>query len=1124
VEGRREVLPSPDARRLQDLLLETDPRAVLQGYLALLPEEIPVAGASLALLEPGGQRLRLFGPTGARREAEDARTVPLAGTAVAAALRDGREQAEPRSPLPEGAFGCLFPSRAGPALVVPLLLHGRPLGSLNVWTDRATGFRADEAAAVRRLEGLLAVAVENLGRYRRIAGSERRYRALLENASGPVAVVDLDGRRLLEVNARALRWTGYSRSEILGASLERLAGPDLHPLRLLRGLLRRGQVEFETQVRHAEGHLLPAHAKASLIREGEMRLVQFELQDLTEMLQRERMLLQERAVSRSLLQSSNSFICSLDVRGRLRLFNRKFEEETGRSADEVHGTDAAGLVPERARKLVRERLAAAFQGTDLVRCEVPVLGRDGAEIVLLLSSSVLREEDGRVRELLLIGTDVTESAQLQSDLVESERRSKSAYEQLREFSAVSSSILQEKDLDRICDMFVQALREHSNFQRAILTLLDEEFRGYKWFFAGLSDSEIETFHRNRLTGDQRVTIFQERFRLGNSYYITHDSGWEYVGVRSVQKREEQHDWHPDDFLFIPLYGSNRKMVGIVSVDDPRDGARPTADTISPIELFANQVAHSIEQAKLDQEVRRSTEKYRTLVDSMNDGLLAVDLTNRVTFVNPALMELVGYSEHAILHQSIHRFLDPESQAAFRREVRHRERRSRFEVTLLTRNGEAIPVLVSASPFYQNSQLVGTFAILSDLREQKKADAAFKQMHQEIVEANDRLKEKMEELRLAQEQLIQAEKLSALGELISGVAHELNNPLTGVMGFSQLLMASNCDEKMGRTLAKINSEATRCQKIVQNLLTFARRHAAEQGPVQINEILDATIDLRAYQLKVDNIEIVRELDENLPRTTGDFHQLQQVFINIINNAHQAMLEAHGRGRLIIRTERDADRIRIRFIDDGPGIPEDKIGKIFDPFFTTKEPGRGTGLGLSLSYGIVSEHEGTIAAASMPGEGTEFTVELPIREPSEDREGTTPEGEGPGTAPRSRILVVDDEEVILDLLSSILESGGHRVDTARNGRLALEKLRRGHYDLIISDLKMPDIGGQGLWESVRAFDPDLSRRMIFSTGDTVNPSTQAFFKKTGSHYLSKPFRLEEIERTIQRVLAEIHNRNN
>ena len=210
----------------------------------------------------------------------------------------------------------------------------------------------------------------------------------------------------------------------------------------------------------------------------------------------------------------------------------------------------------------------------------------------------------------------------------------------------------------------------------------------------------------------------------------------------------------------------------------------------------------------------------------------------------------------------------------------------------------------------------------------------------------------------------------------------------------------------------------------------------------------------------------------------------------------------------------------FIDDGPGVPQDKINKIFDPFFTTKKPGQGTGLGLSLSYGIIQDHDGTIGVRSTYGEGTTFQVVLPVisadalapQETEEEALAPAPVG--------CRILVVDDERVILDLLATILETSGHRVDTAANGQRALDMLKKVRYDLIISDMKMPDIGGEVLWESVHASDPDMGRRIIFSTGDTVNPATRAFFERTGNHYLAKPFRVEEVDQVVRKVLSEFY----
>ena len=268
--------------------------------------------------------------------------------------------------------------------------------------------------------------------------------------------------------------------------------------------------------------------------------------------------------------------------------------------------------------------------------------------------------------------------------------------------------------------------------------------------------------------------------------------------------------------------------------------------------------------------------------------------------------------------------------------------------------------------------------------------------------------------------------------------------------------------------------------------------------------------------MSNVEVETRLEPDLPKTMLDFHQLQQVLLNIITNAEQAMLVAHGRGRLRIATGRNAGRIELRVQDDGPGIPPEHMGRIFDPFFTTKPVGQGTGLGLSICHGIVNDHGGRLWAESLPGEGATFTLELPILE-------AEPAAEAPGgAAPRApaaaggHILVVEDEAAIQDLLVEILSHEGHRVDTASSGTGALAKLEKGEYDLIISDLKMPGMGGAELYERLREKRPDLAARVIFTSGDTVSPETHAFLDRTGSVAILKPFKIDELKLTVARCL--------
>jgi two-component system NtrC family sensor kinase len=244
----------------------------------------------------------------------------------------------------------------------------------------------------------------------------------------------------------------------------------------------------------------------------------------------------------------------------------------------------------------------------------------------------------------------------------------------------------------------------------------------------------------------------------------------------------------------------------------------------------------------------------------------------------------------------------------------------------------------------------------------------------------------------QEQLVQSAKLSAIGQMISGVAHELNNPLTTVMGYAQLLLVGELDETVKADLQRIYDDALRAQRIVQDLLTFARQKKPERSPTDINETLERTLALRAYALEMDSIKLVTEFEEDLPWTMADGYQLQQVFLNIINNSYQAMAQQGKAGTLAVRSECiGGNTIRVTFGDTGPGIPDEVLKRIFDPFFTTKDVGMGTGLGLSVSHGIIQEHGGRIWAESDPGQGAVFVVELPVvRWPEEPGMMTTDDG--------------------------------------------------------------------------------------------------------------------------------------
>ena len=370
-----------------------------------------------------------------------------------------------------------------------------------------------------------------------------------------------------------------------------------------------------------------------------------------------------------------------------------------------------------------------------------------------------------------------------------------------------------------------------------------------------------------------------------------------------------------------------------------------------------------------------------------------------------------------------------------------------------------------------------------------------------------------ETRRLQEQLIQSEKLSAIGQLIAGVAHELNNPLASVLGFADFLTeAADVPGNLREPLRVIQEEAQRAAGIVKNLLTFARRQDQERRRLAIGPILERTLALLKNQLIGLKVEPLLVVEPHLPEVEGNANQLQQVLVNIVNNGAQAIATTGRAGTVVVRARPWLDGIAIDIVDNGPGIPEEQQGRVFEPFFTTKAEGEGTGLGLSICQGIVKEHGGKLTLKSTPGHGATFTIELPpAREPEELEALPAPTTVGSG-----RVLVVDDEPQIIHFMRATLEAWGHTVETAADGQEALGRALTEPFDLIITDVRMPRLGGRELFERLKREAPEVAARVVFATGDTVRDDTLAFLAASGRPCLHKPFKLAELKHALMAAL--------
>jgi PAS domain S-box-containing protein len=369
------------------------------------------------------------------------------------------------------------------------------------------------------------------------------------------------------------------------------------------------------------------------------------------------------------------------------------------------------------------------------------------------------------------------------------------------------------------------------------------------------------------------------------------------------------------------------------------------------------------------------------------------------------------------------------------------------------------------------------------------------------------------------QLSQAEKMAALGQTISGVAHELNNPLATILACAERLASRPLDDSTRRDVDAIHNAAERAARIVRSLQTFARKRHTTRTRVDLNQVVQDTIAIRAFEQRAGNIAIIQALAAGLPPVFVDPHQIQQVLLNLIVNAEQAMIDAHGRGTLVLRTWQDAERdaVILEVADDGPGVPKDMETRVFDPFFTTKTVGKGTGLGLTVAYAIAQEHGGRLVLGPRQERGAAFRLELPIGA-NPIRTPEVPQAEElPAVARGTRALVVEDERALGEAVAAALGDEGFVVDRAEDGEAALAMVRKRRYDVILCDLKMPRVDGIAFFRELSSSMPALAARVVFMTGDVAGTEAGRFLEESGCRWIPKPFRLRDLVRAAREALA-------
>jgi two-component system NtrC family sensor kinase len=480
-------------------------------------------------------------------------------------------------------------------------------------------------------------------------------------------------------------------------------------------------------------------------------------------------------------------------------------------------------------------------------------------------------------------------------------------------------------------------------------------------------------------------------------------------------------------------------------------------------------------------------------DAEGDGVIAA---------NPYLKAIFGYAagtpEARVAPFAPDRFADPAARTEFLARLRSEGAVGAYLLRMRRLDGSPVWVEVTARAERVDSRLL-VEALVRDVSRRKKLDDESRDLYQ---------------------QLLQAEKMAALGQTISGVAHELNNPLATILSWAERLAEKPLDPPARRGIDVILGEAERAARIVRNLLTFARKRQSTRTMIDLNQVVTDTLALRAYEHRLTNISVDTALASGLPHVFCDAHQIQQVLLNLVINAEQAMLSIHGRGSLVVRTwhNRDDDAVVIEVDDDGPGVPVDVQTKIFDPFFTTKEVGKGTGLGLTVAYAIVQEHGGHIRVESRPGRGASFVVELPVTGGVDAIMRPVRRSAPAMDAVRgAAVLVVEDERALAAAVCDALRDAGLVVDHASDGEDALARIQQKRYDAIVCDLKMPRVDGITLYRAIAAAMPALARRVIFVTGDVVGADAERFLEESGCRWLAKPFRFGDLLRAVREALT-------
>jgi PAS domain S-box-containing protein len=704
------------------------------------------------------------------------------------------------------------------------------------------------------------------------------------------------------------------------------------------------------------------------------------LEDVTERKKAELALSDSEHCLRSVANSAADAVISVNAKGKIVFWNKAAERIFGHTAHEAVGKSVTIIVPHQfatAHQKGFEQLLSSKRPTTNRIFDFVGLKRDGTEFPAeaSLSSWKMRQETF----FTIIARDITEQKHMEQTMKQSEEKYRNVSQKLTSLMKSSATMLHTTDLRERLRTIAEAVREQG-WARVVISLRDENLNTTDVVTAGLTPEEEQYLREHQSPGHvwrKRLSSMFERFCLGEFYYLPWSDPlvrkqFKYALASKVPK-EDTIDWNPDDLLFVPLRLPTGQVVGIMSIDDPRDGRRPTMESLAPLELFAHQAAVAIENAKLIQQVkeyaqhleekveertrdlRKSEEKIRSIFAASPDAITATDLNGNIVECSEQTLRNHGYSsKRELIGQSAFKLIAEKDQQKAIENMRRTLNEGvikNVEYTFVTKTGREFPAELTASVVFDASHNpTGFVAITKDITDRKRME----------------------------QQLFKSERLAAIGELAGMVGHDLRNPLTGIAGAAYYLKTkygSKLDKTAREMLNIIGNDIEYSNKIINDLLEYSREVKLTQAETTPKAIIREALALARVPKNVWLIDLTR----NEPRIKVDFDKMKRAFVNIIKNAVDAMPKG---GTLTIKSKKAGRNVEFIFTDTGLGMPKEVAEKIFTPLFTTKA--KGMGFGLPICRRHVDAHGGHITVQSELGKGTSFTVAIPIEAKLEKNE--------------------------------------------------------------------------------------------------------------------------------------------